>query len=185
MKLQACNHEKPRDKQKSQSNMTDPNLPLQVMGQYRVVRCLMDGACLYRALSMALAWLGGRALQEWPCQKHSGSKGWQVSSLKPQAKPENNKPGRIWQDLRDDSEAAQVLRSRIMTHMQLHLRGLSVEDRIVMADALSTEMEDDPSFEQQGSWSWPVYFQYAARARTFGTFSNVQVHGLYGVGLSA
>ena len=50
---------KPRDKQKSQSNMTDPNLPLQVMGQYRVVRCLMDGACLYRALSMALAWLGG------------------------------------------------------------------------------------------------------------------------------
>ena len=81
----------------------------------------------------------------------------------------------------------QVLRSRIMTHMQLHLRGLSVENRIVMADALSTEMEDDPSFEQQGSWSWPVYFQYAARARTFtfGTFSNVQVHGLYGVGLSA
>ena len=44
LKLQACNHEKPRDKQKSQCNMTDPNLPLQVMGPYRVVRCLMDGS---------------------------------------------------------------------------------------------------------------------------------------------
>lgn len=62
--------------------------------------------------------------------------------------------------------------------MQLHLRGLSREDRIVMADALSTEMEDDPSFEQGGSWDWQVYFEYAGRARTFATFANIQVHGL-------
>ena len=54
-----------------------------------------------------------------------------------------------------------------MTHMQLHLRGLSVENRIVMADALSTEMEDDPSFEQQGSWSWPVLFPVCCSGQDF------------------
>ena len=85
-----------------------------------------------------------------------------------------------WQDLRDDAEQPQVLRARIATHMQLHLRGLSAEDRIVAADALSTKMEDDPAFQQEGSWDWHAHFEYALRPRTFGTSANIQVHVIAG-----
>ena len=111
----------------------------QICGPYQLITAGDDGACLYRALQMALNFLRGTVAEE----------------------------------LVDDGDEAQALRSKLLLNVQLWLRGLSMEEAQMVAVQLAAELLDDPKWVEPVPWDWDHYYTYASQPRVYATFFNL------------